>query len=72
MSNNKYAMVADIIEAEKITDTIIKDALRRSYFRGLAHSDNKDKILNREVDSAIARGEVHIPQPDNKTHRASE
>ena len=45
---NKYGMIQDIIDVEKITDKKIKDALRLAYFRGLSHSHNKDEILERE------------------------
>lgn len=51
--NDKYSMVADIIEGEKITDTRIKDAIRVAYFRGLSHCDSRKEIIDREIISSV-------------------
>ena len=45
--SDKYKIVQDIIDAEKIENVKIKDALLLSYFRGLSHCDNKEEIISK-------------------------
>ena len=50
---DKFWMISDVIEAEKIEYDEMKRVLRLCYFRGLSHSDNKKQIMGWALDHAV-------------------
>ena len=51
---DRFWMISDIIEGEKIECEEMKRVLRLCYYRGLSHSDDKRKIMSWAADHALA------------------